>query len=550
MTVFPPVELKCQKKDDESRRDFRKRVSGEIYEIMLQHRFLTRDYKKNLFSALLDSARVYGKKRKVLEDITLSPWSYLDLIRRARFLGRYFEGITTQREMVGVLLPNSNMLSAVIYGLFASGRVPVMLNYSQGHSNMEAAMKAAKVKLIISSRGFLEKANLLTLAKSLGDLCFLEDIPQGRLSKLLSLFYNGPLDESKNTAAVVFTSGSEGKPKGVCLSHENILSNILQAKCLIEINEDDCMFNAMPAFHAFGLNIGVILPPLLGLRSFNYISPLHVKTVPELIYDSKATVVLASDSFAYAWAKNANPYDFHTVRFMVLGAEKVKPKTMELFFHKLSVRLFEGYGVTEASPVVAGGSRLRVRDGSVGCILPGIEHRVEKLDGIERGGRLFLKGPNIMLGYLRVERPGEIEPPPDGWYDTGDIVEIDEDGFLWIRGRFKRFSKISGEMVSHSAVEEALLKHFPGTTLSILGIPDELKGERLFLVSAGRTFKRDEVRDAIISEGLTDLSVPKNSLQLENIPLTPLGKVDLPKLEEIVKETLEKASNSEMPLSF
>jgi acyl-[acyl-carrier-protein]-phospholipid O-acyltransferase/long-chain-fatty-acid--[acyl-carrier-protein] ligase len=541
MTVFPPEPLRSVRGEGEPRREFRRRASQEIYAIMVQARFKTRDCRRNLFTELLAKSKAYGRGRVILRDVLGAPVSYRGLIARARFLGRAFSKASGPGERVGVLLPNSSMLCATLFGLWAAGRIPVMLNHSQGPASLAAALAAAEVKTVVSSSGFLKKAGLEALAGSLdATILPLEGLDVSLPARLLGLFYRGKPADPSDTAAVVFTSGSEGKPKGVCLSHENLLSNMHQAKCVFEINEDDCLFNAMPAFHAFGLNIGMLLPPLLGLRSYSYVSPLHVKAVPELIYESGATVVLASDTFASAWGMNANPYDFHTVRFMVLGAEKVKPKTMDLFFHKLGVRLFEGYGVTEASPVVAVGSRLRVRDGSVGTILPGIEHRLEKVEGIATGGRLLLKGPNIMLGYMRPERPGVIEPPEGGWYDTGDIAEIDEDGFLWIRGRFKRFSKISGEMVSLAAVEDALGRRFPGVPLAVLSLPSEDRGEQLCLVSSGKPFDQGEVRDAVKDAGLTDLSVPRRFLEVDEIPLSPLGKADLPKLQEMVEKALSQ----------
>jgi acyl-[acyl-carrier-protein]-phospholipid O-acyltransferase/long-chain-fatty-acid--[acyl-carrier-protein] ligase len=333
-------------------------------------------------------------------------------------------------------------------------------------------------------------------------------------------------------AVVVFTSGSEGRPKGVALSHRNLLANIHQAKSFVEINEDDVLFNPMPAFHAFGLNVGLVLPLVTGMRSYSHVNPLHVKAVPELIYDVKATVVVGTDAFAAAWGRNAHPYDFHDVRFMLVGAEKLKASTAELYVRKLNLRLFEGYGVTEASPILALGSRMRYRDGSVGRFLPDLEWRLDPAPGLAAGGRLAVRGPNVMLGYLLADRPGEIQPPPDGWHVTGDVVEVDDGGFVWLRGRLKRFAKISGEMVSLAAVEEVAGTLWPGRTLAVLARPDLVRGERLTLVVAGSD-RPDlgQLRQAVRAAGLADLCAPKSLIMIKSLPMTPLGKVNLPALE-------------------
>jgi acyl-[acyl-carrier-protein]-phospholipid O-acyltransferase/long-chain-fatty-acid--[acyl-carrier-protein] ligase len=260
-----------------------------------------------------------------------------------------------------------------------------------------------------------------------------------------------------------------------------------------------------------------------------------------LIYDTRATVVLGSDTFAAAWAKNADPYDFYRVKFMILGAEKVRKKTADLLFHKMSVRLFEGYGVTEAGPVLAVNSKIRVRDGSVGQFLPGIRFRLEKVAGIEEGARLFVKGHNIMMGYMRLENPGVIVPPPDGWHDTGDIVDVDDDGFVWIKGRFKRFAKISGEMVSLASVEETASKLWPGRPLAVLAVPDEARGEKLLLVTTGKNPDMSALKDAVRECGLSEISVPRAFMLVPEIPLTPMGKANIPKLTEEVMSRL--ASN-------
>jgi acyl-[acyl-carrier-protein]-phospholipid O-acyltransferase/long-chain-fatty-acid--[acyl-carrier-protein] ligase len=303
----------------------------------------------------------------------------------------------------------------------------------------------------------------------------------------------------------------------------------------VEVNEHDIMFNALPMFHAFGLTVGVMTPLLAGMRLFNYLTPLHTKVVPELIYDTKATVTAASDTFAAAWGRNAHPYDLCTLRVIVVGAEKLKARTNALYNDKFGVRILEGYGASETTPVIAINSRLHYRFGTVGQILPGIEARVEPVPGVEKGGKLVVKGPNIMLGYLMPDQPGLIQPPPDGWYDTGDIVEIDDDGYLTIKGRFKRFAKIAGEMVSLAAVEDVAMALWPGKPQVVIAMDDDTKGERLVYITDEDQPDLPALWKAIKETGLPEIYYPRHFVKLPEIPVTPVGKINMPKLIEMAK---------------
>jgi len=334
---------------------------------------------------------------------------------------------------------------------------------------------------------------------------------------------------------VVFTSGSEGRPKGVALSHANLLANILEARCHFEINEDDLMFNSMPMFHAFGLNIGAILPLLLGSRGFNYPTPLHANLIPQLIYDLQATVIITSDTFAAAWGRQAHAYDFKTVRFFMVGAERLKEHTRELYARKFGLRLYEGYGLTEASPVVAVSTPMHCRAGSVGRLMPGIEFRQEPVAGLSTGGRLLIRGPNIMLGYLDPARPGSLNPPEDGWYDTGDIVDFDPEGFIWIKGRAKRFAKIAGEMISLASVESVAAALWPERLLAVATLADERKGEKLVLVTEEAEPDLESLRRAMKEAGFAEIACPREFRRLSPFPLTALGKPDFLEIQRLLQ---------------
>ena len=537
MTVLPPCALNIPRTPTDAQKDLRRLGSLALYDTLTTSLLKTMDRDINLWDTLTKAAATFGPNRIMVEDIERKPLSYRSFILRAKILGNRFKSWSRPGEKVGVMLPNSVGLTASLFALWFANRVPVMLNYSQGPTALASALKTAEVKTIISSRSFLVSTGL-DKAELPAKLLLLDEQKFTPVQKLFAWLSKGSRAEANSPAVVVFTSGSEGQPKGVVLSHRNIITNINQMKCQLEITTDDILFNALPMFHAFGFTVGGILPLVLGLRSFNYISPLHTKVVPELIYDTRATFTCASDTFAYAWGKNANPYDFSSMRIMLIGAEKLKDKTKTLYADKLGLRLLEGYGATETSPVLTVNTYLHCKIGSVGRLLPGISARLEPVDGVSSGGRLIVKGPNIMMGYIKAEAPGVIVPPLEGWYDTGDIVEIDSDGFVWIKGRLKRFAKIGGEMVSLVALEGVMSTLWPGQPQVLVAVPDENKGEKVLLVTQDQAPDLAALWQALKAAGYPELSYPRKFVWLKEIPVTPLGKINLPRVMDEVSRTL------------
>jgi acyl-[acyl-carrier-protein]-phospholipid O-acyltransferase/long-chain-fatty-acid--[acyl-carrier-protein] ligase len=317
------------------------------------------------------------------------------------------------------------------------------------------------------------------------------------------------------------------------LSHRNILSNIYQLAAVVDFNASDIVFNALPVFHSFGLTGGMLLPVLSGVRTFLYPSPLHYRIVPELVYDTNATILFGTDTFLTGYARMAHPYDFYSVRYVFAGAERVKDETRALWAEKFGLRILEGYGATETSPVLATNTPMHYRAGTVGQFLPGIAHKLEPVPGIETGGRLLVSGPNVMLGYLRPENPGTIEPVEDGWYDTGDIVEIDETGFVTIAGRAKRFAKIAGEMVSLTVVENNAAATWPDFQHAAVTIEDERKGEQVVLVTDNPNADRETLLRKAQELGFSEIMVPRTIMVTDTLPLLGTGKVDYVALRDL-----------------
>ena len=545
--ILPPRFLNVEK--DMMGRE-RRHVSGvKLYDIMSEMYFESSDYQKTLFHSIIDMMSIHGRGHYIMEDILRHPITYGQFVARSFILGKTFVRFTQKDEIVGLLLPN--MISSVIafFGLHAYGRVPSMLNFSVGAHNVALAVEVAKIKTVVTSRRFIITGELEPLIEALEakgiTIRYLEDLRDsisllarmtGFVKSYVPLFFykkQRRLD-SKDAAVVLFTSGSEGVPKGVVLSHENIQANRFQLASRVDFGPTDIVFNALPIFHSFGLTGGTLLPLLAGIKTFFYPSPLHYRIIPELVYDRNATIMFGTDTFLAGYAKYAHPYDFYSIRYVFAGAEKLKEETRKIWSEKYGVRIFEGYGATETAPALSTNTPMHNKPTTVGRLLPSIDYRIEKVPGVEAGGRLFVKGPNVMKGYLLHDEPGVIVPPPDGWYDTGDIVDFDEEGFISIKGRAKRFSKIAGEMISLTAVEKFIADLWPQYQHAVVAVSDDKKGEALVLLTNYVGVNREEISLFAKKNGITELSVPRVVKYLEKMPILATGKVDYVALQKLV----------------
>jgi acyl-[acyl-carrier-protein]-phospholipid O-acyltransferase/long-chain-fatty-acid--[acyl-carrier-protein] ligase len=524
-------------------------VADRLYDIMSAMMFTTSDTDRTLFQALLDTRVIHGRRALAVEDVSRKPLSYDRLIIGARLLAKALAPMTTAGEAVGVMLPNVNPAIVTFFALQSAGRAPAMLNYSAGSAQIETACDVAKVATVITARAFVEKAKLqdviARLEASGRRIVWLEDVAAGigGLAKLWGLLSDrvAGLTAQREThadtpAVILFTSGTEGTPKGVVLTHRNILANCAQVAARIDFNPTDRVMNALPIFHSFGLTGGTLLPILNGVRTLLYPNPLHYSAIPAFAYDADATILFGSDTFLSGYARMANPYDFYSLRYIFAGAERVRGETRQTYAEKFGLRLLEGYGATECSPVIAVNSPMHFKAGSVGRLLPGMEARLEPVAGIEDGGRLFVRGPNVMAGYFRAEAPGVLQPPPEGWHDTGDIVTLDGAGFVTISGRAKRFAKIGGEMVSLGAVEGYAGALWPKAAHAVVTRPSARKGEELILFTTQANACAKALMAWAHDQGVAELGVPREVRTLDAIPLLGTGKPDYLKLQSMANE--------------
>jgi len=553
LNVLPPRRLDVDAAVSGEER--RMRLGAMLEDVMSEMVFATGDRDHSLFQALLDARKIHGGRRVVLEDMQRSPVTYNGLITRVLALGGKLAEISAEGEAVGVLLPGAIACVAVFFGLQAQGRIPAMLNYSSGASSLLSACACAEIKTVVTARRFIEMAKLedeLARLQAQVRVVFLEDLAASLnlLDKAKALLGNLVLRLRRErhgaggkTAVILFTSGSEGLPKGVVLSHANLLANRDQLVTKIDFTASDRVLNALPLFHSFGLTAGTLTPLLSGMFTFLYPSPLHYRVIPEVAYDINATILFGTNTFLVGYAKNAHPYDFYSVRFVFAGAEKLMADTRRTWSDKFGLRILEGYGVTEASPVLSVNTSMHFRAGSVGRLLPGIRHQLEPVAGIAEGGKLHVAGPNVMQGYLLASTPGRLVPPISlfgpGWHDTGDVVTVDAEGYVFIKGRVKRFAKIGGEMVSLTAVEEIVGRLWPQNLHAAANLPDAQKGERIVLVTDRADADRAQLMEHVRKEGYSEIHLPRVVHTVQAMPILAAGKIDYQAVLAWLKEAGE-----------
>ncbi len=547
LTILEPQ--KIEEKDGISNKARRKALASDLHALMLDLRFRSADTNKSVVQAFAEAIKVHGKSKIIGEDQDGNSISYKNIFLKGQALGWTLHKLYPDEKYVGFMLPNSLAAIVAFMGMQMTKHIPVMLNFSAGIRPVVVAGQTVQLKTVVTSRKFIELAELKSLEEALINdgvrMIYLEDVSKAvSLGTKLKAVYNTLFlkiekIDPKEACAVLFTSGSEGMPKAVLMSHINVMANHEQTLASVYVTSADKFFSCLPMFHTFGLTVGTFLPLLRGIPVFMYPSPLHYRIVPQLFYESHSTFLCGTDTFFSGYARYGKPFEFFNMRYMVAGAEKLREATAKIYKETYGVKILEGYGVTETSPVLSVNTPANSRDRSVGKLFPGVEYKLEPVEGIEVGGSLCLRGDNIMLGYMRHSNPGVLEPPFEGWHDTGDIVEVDSERYIFIKGRAKRFAKIGGEMVSLTAVEQALDGLVNEVVYGIVSVPDDKKGEVLVLIIENYEVATSQIASYFAQKGLPALWTPKKIINVKQAPMLGSGKFDYQGAKTMAIEALK-----------
>lgn len=524
------------------------RTATAIYDQLIALGYRAKEkHHVNLYDELVIAAN-RAPSQVILDDFQ-NTLTYRQLLQKIKALSFVFER-HLQEERVGLLLPTSLAHIVSLFACFRLGIVPAILNFSMGEDIIRSNCETAQLRTILTSKLFVEKAGLSTSIAHLNEhyqILYLEDLRDeigfvDKMNVLLSHSSAKQARSARGNALILFTSGSESRPKGVELSHDAVLANVTQANLVIDLTMQDRIFNAMPMFHSFGLTVGTMLPILRNIPTVVYPSPLHYKVIPEIIYDKNCTIFFGTSTFLKGYARMANPYDFRSVRYVAAGAEKLQEDVRDTYLYRFGIRVYEGYGTTETAPAVSINHPLFLKWGSVGRLFPGIQAKVQPIEGITDGGKLLLSGPNVMNGYWMYNQgfvPLEPDAQGETWYDTGDVVDIDEEGYLFIKSRLKRFAKIGGEMVSLPTVEDVVKSIRPDSQLAAVAIPCPKKGEKIVLFMTKKMTLK-EIKKAIVARNVSSLLVPSEIVEIAAIPVLGSGKTNYAQLQQLALETFHQ----------
>lgn len=505
--------------------------------------------KRNIFEAFVDAGKTHGTKKKILTDGDGRVLSYADLLRSAFALSSPLKKITASGENVGILLPTGAGAVVAMLCVHAAGRTPAMLNFTAGIKNLKAAAETAPLKTVLTAHKFIEIGGLGPLMDELKEhvnVVYLEDLKEeiGLRGKIKAVLGSAmpqtfaPKDSHEDTGVILFTSGTEGRPKGVVLSHANILANVEQIDEHVELEDTDIIFNPLPIFHCYGLTAGSLWPLICGVPVVMHPSPLQTKTIAKRIFQTRSTVLFATDTFLQQYMRASADGGLNSLRIAVCGAERVREETRKTAEQRFSFEVLEGYGVTECAPVLAANQPGDIRGGTIGKMLPGIDAKLEPVEGLDDAGSLWVRGPNIMKGYISPDKPGAVVPLKDGWHDTGDVVSVDKEGYYVIRGRIKRFAKIGGEMVSLTVVENCASAVWPDYMHAAAIVPDPKRGEQIVLVSEDPDAKRHELLAWAQTHGVPEIAVPKKIVCVDALPVLGTGKLNYVAVTDMAKDAL------------
>jgi acyl-[acyl-carrier-protein]-phospholipid O-acyltransferase/long-chain-fatty-acid--[acyl-carrier-protein] ligase len=507
-----------------------------------------------LHHKFIDVAKKFSKKKAIHDFTTNRELTYSRTLIAALLLSGFLHKL--EKGFVGIMLPTSAGCVLAKLAVLMSGRIPVMINYSTGaEQNARYAQQKCDFQTIITSKALLEKIE----CPFVDGMLYMEDLMNSITStmklraamiaalppSLIKLFVAGGHED--DTAVVLFTSGSEKDPKAVQLTHKNILANIASVMPIFNFRSDDIFMCTLPLFHVFGLTTNLWLPICQGMTMLTYANPLDFRKICNIVRDQKATFLVGTPSFFWGYLRKSEPGDFASLRIALTGADKCPDSLREGFKQKHNITVYEGYGATECSPVISTNTPEFNRPGSVGKPIPGLQVRIENYETgeecpIGEDGRILVKGDSVMKGYFNDFEQTSLHIRR-GWYDTGDMGNIDIDGYLWHVGRLKRFVKIGGEMVSLVKIEDVLEKFLPEDTYCcVVETPDSIKGARIVAVTTAQLDEKAILKQ--MAEHLPQIALPKIFLVWETLPKMGSGKIDFRKISEMAREQLSRKSIS------
>ncbi|MBM4403407.1 MAG: AMP-binding protein [Candidatus Cloacimonetes bacterium] len=500
-----------------------------------------------LHHRFMQTAKRFGSKIAIYDKATNKEYTYGKMLIASLILKEHIAQI--KNKYVGIMLPTSAGCMLSVIATLMNGKIPVMINYATGAlDNARYAQDKCRFKTMITSKKLMEKLDLepidgmIMIEDILLKVTTLAKLKAALLSKLPLNLLSGIVHKGSQSevATILFTSGSEKEPKAVQLSHRNILHNVDNVPQVAAISSNDIFMSILPLFHVFGLTVDFWLPIILGATIVTYPNPLDYREVSRFVREHKATLIAATPSFFYGYLQKSDPGDFSSVNFAIAGADKLPDKVYDGFLKKHNVKIYEGYGTTETSPVISSNTPTYHKLGSIGKPIPDVSVRIldintDKVLGANQEGKILVKGDLVMEGYL-----GDLEETSlrihNGWYDTGDIGVIDDDGFLWHRGRLKRFVKVGGEMVSLVKVEDLLSRLLPEDVICcVVDVPNPSKGADVVAAVANGNFDMQSVLKQLKKE-LPAIAIPRQFYVIENIPMMASGKVNFREVERICRD--------------
>ena len=547
LTVLPPRKLDINEALPDSKR--RANSMTKLYDIMCEMKFASNFTNKTIFDSLIQNLSLVGRKKEILDDIKRQPITVGSLLGAIFAFANKIRKQTAKKEYVGIMMANTKTTVEIFFALSATDRIPVMINYTEDTDNIVSCMENVGVKTVYTSKSFIREFKPNNIIEAFIEhninVVYEEDLKDSinifnkvsayTKSHFPNYFYKQICDnfDSESPAVVLFTGSINGKSKSVVLTHKNIQASMAQLSSVMDFGIMDSFFNSMPIFSSLGFVAGTLLPLLRAIKLFMYHSPLHYKTVSELVYDTNSTVILGTDTFLAGYAKTAHPYDFYSIRYVISGIEKLKEETVKIWEDNFGKRIFEAYGTTETSSTISINTPMYFREKSVGRMLPGIECKLESTTAFVGASHLLVKGPNISDYYIENKQLIS-KKAQDNWFDTGDIVEIDKDKFIFMKGKSKRFIKVEGEAVSLTELEVKISEIWKDSKHALIKTQHNRKKEIiLFTTYKGAT--KEELIKFVNENKVEDFIVPDEIIVMENIPITGTGTVDYLKLQETFK---------------